>query len=274
MTGVVILSAAFAGILGLLVGSFLNVVVYRVPAGMSVVRPRSSCPRCGHEISAIENIPVLSWLALRGRCRSCAQPISARYPLVELGGAVAFALVAAWIVTGTSPTMTPAAALRLAALLYLAAITIALALIDLDVHRLPNAIVVPSYAVGAVLLGASGLLAGDFVGLARAAAGAGASVLFYTILALVKPGGMGLGDVKLAGVLGMYLGAAGWAQLAVGTIAAFVLGGTVAVILLIAQRARRTDGLPFGPWMLAGAWTGLVVGAPAADMYLHLAGLR
>lgn len=270
----VLLVAGLCGVLGLAVGSFLNVVVYRVPAGLSVVRPRSACPDCGHAISAWENIPVLSWILLRGRCRSCAKPISIRYPLVEVAGAVAFALVAAWVVQASWPApLSVAVGLRLVALLYLAAVSIALAIIDLQVHRLPDRIVLPSYAVGGLLLAAAGVLDGDLVGLARAAAGAGVSVAFYLLLALIKPGAMSLGDIKLAGVLGLYLGAAGWAQLVVGTFAAFLLGGIAALVLLAVRRVGRRDGIPFGPWMLLGAWVGLIAGAPLTDLYLRLAGL-
>ncbi len=277
MFAAALILVAFVGVTGLAIGSFLNVVVYRVPAGMSVVHPRSACPNCGHEITARENIPVLSWLMLRGKCSGCAVPISKRYPLVELAGAAAFVVVAIWAAPTLSGNLDAAAAvgavLRLVAFLYLAAITVALAIIDVETHRLPNVIVLPGYAVGAVLLGAAALLDGDLVALGRMAAGAGILFVFYFALAIISPRGMGMGDVKLAGVLGLYLGSLGWGQLAVGAGAAFVLGGVFSIVLLILKRAGRKSGIPFGPWMLLGAWVGIFVGQMIAGGYLALVGL-
>ncbi|HEU0205691.1 MAG TPA: prepilin peptidase [Pseudolysinimonas sp.] len=268
---------ALVGITGLAIGSFLNVVVYRVPAGMSVVHPRSACPNCGHEITARDNIPVVSWLLLGGKCRDCAEPISKRYPLVELAGAAAFVVVGIWavppIAAATDALSVIAAVLRLLAFLYLAAITVALAIIDIETHRLPNVIVLPGYAVGVALLGAAALLQGDLVGLGRMAAGAGILFAFYFVLAMISPRGMGMGDVKLAGVLGLFLGSLGWGQLAVGAGAAFVLGGLFSIILLITRRAGRTSGIPFGPWMLLGAWVGIFAGSAIAGGYLSIVGL-
>ena len=268
---------ALVGITGLAIGSFLNVVVYRVPAGMSVVRPRSACPNCGHEITARENIPLLSWVVLRGKCSRCAEPISKRYPLVELAGAAAFVVVGAWsapqfAATSTVPG-TIEALLHLVAFLYLAAITVALAIIDIETHRLPNLIVLPGYVVGLALLGTAALLQGNFGGLIRMAAGAVILFAFYFVLAMISPRGMGMGDVKLAGVLGLFLGSLGWGQLAVGAGAAFVLGGLFSIILLITRRAGRKSGIPFGPWMLLGAWVGIFAGPAIAGGYLSIVGL-
>lgn len=272
-----IMLIALIGVTGLAIGSFLNVVVYRVPAGMSVVHPRSACPNCGHEITARDNVPVLSWLLLRGKCRDCAEPISKRYPLVELAGAGAFVIVGIWaapeIASAPDAVGVIAAVLRLLAFLYLAAITVALAIIDVETHRLPNAIVLPGYLVGAVLLGTAALLQGDLTGLIRMAAGAGILFAFYFVLAMISPRGMGMGDVKLAGVLGLFLGSLGWGQLAVGAGAAFVLGGLFSIILLITKRAGRKSGIPFGPWMLLGAWVGTFAGSAIAGGYLSIVGL-
>ncbi|MFT4123817.1 MAG: prepilin peptidase [Microbacteriaceae bacterium] len=280
---------AAAGLFGLLIGSFLNVVVWRVPRGESIVRPPSHCPSCGHGIRGHDNVPLVSWLVLRGRCRDCGARIPARYPLVELGTGVAFALVAWWFAIARMPLHPPggwglaAGTTELLAYLYLAAVTIALALIDLDVFRLPNAIVYPSYAVGAVLLGLTALfdalgrsaLGADADGSAalRAPVGAAALLLFYLLIVLVYPAGMGLGDVKLAGVLGLHLAWIGWGVLAVGAFAAFLLGGVFGAALLVARRAGRKSRIPFGPWMLAGAWVGIVAGEPLATAYLRLSGL-
>jgi len=253
----------FSVVIGAVIGSFLNVVIWRVPRGESIVRPPSSCPRCGHVIRGRDNVPVLSWLLLRGRCRDCHEPISPRYPLVEAFTAVAFGLLA-WF---TGPDWV------LPALLYLAAVAIALALIDIDTHRLPDAIVLPSYAVAAVLLALASLNPGgtsDWDNLVRAAIGAVALLLVYGVAWFVYPKGMGFGDVKLAGVLGMYLGWFGWGSLFVGWFAAFLLGGVYSVGLLLRGRARRGSSIPFGPWMLAGAFVGILLGQPIADWYLGM----
>ncbi|MBR22657.1 MAG: prepilin peptidase [Microcella pacifica] len=273
-----VLLPALAGVLGAVVGSFLNVVIHRVPAGLSVVRPPSACPVCSSPVRAYDNVPVLSWLVLRAKCRDCGAPISARYPLVELGTAAAFVVVAAMLgpqlVIGTAVLPLIAELVVLLALLYLAAVSIALAAIDLDVHRLPNSIVLPTYLVGGVTLTVAAISTGDLVSLARAAAGAGILFAFYLVLALIAPRGMGMGDVKLAGVLGLFLGWFGWEALAVGALAAFLLGGLYGVILILARRARRTTGIPFGPWMLAGAWLGILFGEPIARGYLAVFGLE
>ncbi|MFJ3032956.1 prepilin peptidase [Curtobacterium pusillum] len=267
----------FGAVIGLAVGSFLNVVVYRVPAGLSVVAPASACPRCGHEIRVRDNVPVVSWLLLRGRCRDCATPISARYPLVELATALLFALV----VLRFGPALSVAqdglaaavASIELVAMLYLMAISIALALIDLDVHRLPNALVLPAYPVIAVLLVGAAALGGDWGALVRGAIGLVVLGGGYLVLAVLVPGGMGLGDVKLAGVLGLALAYLGWGPLAVGAFGAFLLGGTFAIGLMVAGRAKRGSGIPFGPWMLGGAWLGVFFGQPLLDGYLRIIGL-
>jgi leader peptidase (prepilin peptidase)/N-methyltransferase len=265
------------GLFGLLIGSFLNVVAYRVPIGMSVVSPPSACPGCGSPISARDNVPLLSWALLRGACRHCRMPISARYPLVEAVTGVAFGIAALAflprVTTAGEPRLVIAAGVELIAYLYLAAISVALAVIDLDVRRLPDAIVLPSYVVGAVLLVSVDLLRGDLARLPLVVIGGAGSFLLYYALAIAKPGGMGLGDVKLAGVLGLFLGQAGIAQLLVGTFAAFVLGGVAGIALIVAHRSTRKGTIPFGPWMLGGAWIGILAGAPLATAYLRLVGL-
>ena len=274
---VVLLIGAF----GLVIGSFLNVVIYRVPNGLSIVSPPSACPKCGSRIRASDNVPVVSWVLLRGKCRRCSNPISPRYPLVELGTGVAFAVVAFGVTTGAIAPGAPtdgsitllAGILTLVAFLYLATISIALALIDIDVHRLPNAIVLPSYLVGVVLLGAAGLLAGDVEALVGAAVGLVALWSAYLLMALAYPGGMGFGDVKLAGVLGLYLGFLGWGELVVGAFAAFLLGGLFSIALLLMRKASRRSAIPFGPWMLVGAWVGILCGGSLWGAYLALMGI-
>lgn len=258
-----VLLALFVGFVGLFIGSFLNVVIYRVPAGESVVHPRSRCPGCGHQITPAENVPVVSWLVLRGRCSGCHEPISARYPLVELGTGVLFGLTAWW--TGLSWT--------LPAYLYLAAIAVALSLIDLDVHRLPDVIVLPSYGVALVLLGLAAGFDGTWDQLLRGVLAGAALFAFYFLLVLVYPSGMGFGDVKLAGVLGLYLGWVSWGAVVLGTFAAFLLGAIVGIGVMVAGKGGRKAKIPFGPFMFLGAGLALVVAAPVVDWYVGTLGL-
>ncbi|BDI23913.1 A24 family peptidase [Herbiconiux sp. L3-i23] len=269
--------ATIIGLFGGLIGSFLNVVIYRVPRGMSVVNPPSACPGCGTPIAKRDNVPVLSWLLLGGRCRTCRTAISARYPLVELGTGLFFAAVALRflpeLLTTDGAAELVAGLLSLVAFLALAGSSVALALIDIDVKRLPNAIVLPLLLVGAVLLSASSIVVGDGAALLRAGIGLLALGGVYFALAVAVPGGMGMGDVKLAAVLGLFLAWLGWAPFAVGAIAAFLLGGLFGVVLLLTRRAKRGTNVPFGPWMLLGAWIGVFAGAPVAAAYLSLLGL-
>jgi leader peptidase (prepilin peptidase) / N-methyltransferase len=266
-----------AALLGVAIGSFLNVVVWRVPRGENLSRPASHCPNCDHVIRHRDNIPVLSWLILRGKCRDCSAPISVRYPAVETATAILFIAVATWAVTtgalgqvGTVSS-TLAMLLALAAYLYLAAISIALALIDIETQRLPNLIVLPAYIVGVVLLAGSALLGGTLPSLLTGLIGSAALLVFYWLLAL--GGGMGFGDVKLAGVLGLYLGFLGLGSLAVGAFAAFAFGGVFALVMLIARRGGRKTKIPFGPWMLVGAWVGIFFGETLFLGYLRFFGL-
>jgi leader peptidase (prepilin peptidase)/N-methyltransferase len=247
------------GLLGHAVGSFLNVVIYRVPRDESLVAPGSHCPHCGSANRNRHNVPVLGWLMLRGRCADCRAPISARYPLVEAVTCALFVAVAAKF--GLS--------WELPAYLYLAAVAIALALIDLDVMRLPNAIVLPSYLVAAALLIPAAMLRDDWAAIARGLVAAAVLWTFYRLLALV-PRGMGRGDVKLAPLLGFYLGWLGWSAVAVGAFAAFLLGGIAGAALLAFRIAGRKSRIPFGPYMLAGAFLAVFAAAPIADWYVDL----
>lgn len=261
MTVVLLLPAA---LIGLSVGSFLNVVVHRVPRGLSVVRPASACPACGAAIRRRDNVPLVSWLVLRGRCRDCGAPISVRYPAVEALTALLFVGVLVRLAVVEDRLW------AVPAFLYLASIGVALALIDLQTHRLPNAIVLPSYAVLAVLLALASWGSGDWSALVRAVVGGVVLWLLYFLLLLVKPEGMGFGDVKLAGLVGACLAWLGWGTLAVGAFGAFLVGGFVAVGLLVAGRARRGTAIPFGPWMVVGAAIGFAAGEPLWAWYLDL----
>ncbi|MFC7495966.1 MULTISPECIES: prepilin peptidase [unclassified Nocardioides] len=254
-----VLVAGLAAVLGLLVGSFLNVVAHRVPRGESVVRPPSACPSCGVEIRARHNVPVLGWLVLRGRCYDCAEPISARYPLVEAATGVLFGL-AGWRFAA-EPAL-------LAAYLFFAAVAMALALIDLDVRRLPNVIVLPSYPVLAVLLA----LGADRPALLRAAVGALLLFGIFLGLALAAPGSMGLGDVKLAGVVGGMTAALSWGAFLVGAFGAFLLGAIVGVLLMLRRGADRKMAVPFGPFMLLAAWASILGASGLGQVYLQRIG--
>jgi leader peptidase (prepilin peptidase) / N-methyltransferase len=248
-----------AGLLGLAVGSFLNVVIHRVPDGRSLIRPGSHCPHCGAAVRNRHNIPVLGWLLLRGRCADCAAPISARYPLVEAGTAALFVAVTAHF--GLS--------WELPAYLYLAGVAVALTVIDMDTMRLPDAIVLPSYGIAIGLL-TPAMIAEDGWGAGTRSllAGAALCALYFAIATIHR--GMGFGDVKLALLLGLYLGFLGWQFLAVGAFAGFLLGGVVGAVLLVGGRATRKTRIPFGPFMLAGALLAVFAGAPVADWYLGL----
>lgn len=230
------MAAVLVGVLGLCVGSFLNVVVHRVPQGLSVVTPASACPGCGSAIRARHNVPVAGWVMLRGHCFDCGTTISPRYPLVEAGTAALFVTMV--LRFADQPRVWPV-------MLYLAAIGVALALIDLDVKRLPDAIVLPSYPVVAVLL----LVAGGREALLRAALGGVILGALYLLIATVS-GAMGFGDVKLAGILGAVMAYVSWGTLLSGGFLAFLLGALVGVAMMVGGRAGRRTAIPFGPFMI------------------------
>lgn len=252
------LVVVFSALFGLAIGSFLNVVIWRVPRGESVVSPPSACPRCGQEIRARDNVPVVGWLLLRGRCRDCSEPISIRYPLVEAFTSLLFVVMALRF----GPHVI------LLTYLYLAAIGVALALIDIDVKRLPDAITLPSYAVVGALLTLAAAATGHWSALGRAGLGGLALFAFYFVLWFVYPSGMGFGDVKLSGVLGACLGWLSWSAVAVGAFTGFLYGGFFGIgVILFAKGGRKTK-VPFGPFMLAGALTGILVGHQLVSAYV------
>lgn len=241
--------AIFAGVLGAVIGSFLNVVIHRVPAGESIVSPGSRCPSCRQPLAPYDNVPVLSWLVLRGRCRHCGTSISPRYPAVELLTAIVFAAIV--IVRGADAD--------LVAELPFAAILIALAAIDLEHRILPNRIVLPAAVFG--IVAAAVVHPGELPELLLAGA-AGFTALL--LIALAKPGGMMMGDVKLAGVMGLYLGLA----LVPALLVAFLAGSLVGVGLMAARgMAARKEAVPFGPFLALGAMVGLLAGDELVDLY-------
>jgi leader peptidase (prepilin peptidase)/N-methyltransferase len=247
-----------AGVFGLVIGSFLNVVIYRVPKEESIVTPRSRCPGCSTVISARDNVPVLSWALLRGRCRHCDTPISARYPLVEALTGGLFAAVTARV----------GVEWELPAFLVVTAGLIALSFIDLDTYLLPKRVVYPVLGAGAVLFGAAALLGGDSRGAAEAAAGGATAFAVLLLIHLISPRGMGFGDVRLAAIVGMTLGWIEFPAVAVGLFLAFLLASAVGIGLMVARRRGRKDRVPFGPFLAAGAVLAIFVAQPILDIYL------
>jgi leader peptidase (prepilin peptidase)/N-methyltransferase len=260
---VLALTLGFVTLLGLAIGSFLNVVIWRVPRGESVVSPPSACPGCGAEIRNADNVPVLGWLRLQGRCRDCREPISRRYPLVEASTGLLFLLLA--LVLGVEWS--------LPAYLYLGAVGLALALIDIDVKRLPDVLTLPSYAVMAVLLALPGLAGEGWDDYLRALLGGALMFAVYFLLCFAYPAGMGFGDVKLSGVLGMATAYIGWGAWSVGLFLGFLLGGAFGVALIALGRGGRKTKVPFGPFMLAGALVGVLVGQHLGQAYLDQFGV-
>jgi len=250
-------------LLGLAIGSFLNVVISRVPVHESLIRPPSHCPACGHRIRNRHNIPLIGWFVLRGRCADCRVRISVRYPLVELLTAVIFVVVALRLDQQDQLAALPA-------MLYFAAMGISLSMIDLDVGRLPNAIVYPSYPVVALLLAIAAVIQRNPEALLRAGIGGTALFAAYFALAYLYPAGMGFGDVKLAGIVGAVLGFISYPVLVVGAFAAFALGCVVGMGKIASHRGTAASSIAFGPFMIAGALLSLFVGATVAEIYSSL----
>ena len=257
-------------VVGLLVGSFLNVVIARVPQGGSVVRPRSRCPGCDSPIAPRDNIPLLSWLLLAGKCRSCLKPIPMVYPLVEAGTGLGWLAVGLWAVG--DPERWWIAPLALA---WVSA-GIALLVIDIQHHRLPNALVYPMYPITVVGL----MLADVGAGQSPWSSVIGGALLWVVPLGLIyvltRGRGMGLGDVKIAVPLGATLGWFGMPVALVGLIGAFVLGALVGVIALTRSSwaaGNRVRRIAFGPFLLAGAAASAVWGASLWQGYVTFVGL-
>ena len=262
------LALVVAGIGGLIFGSFLNVVVYRVPRKESIVRPASRCTNCGHELSALDNIPVVSWVMLRGRCRYCGTSISIRYPAAELLTAVVW-IVAVARREQLAPPGTPADGItwQLLAFLPFLWVLVALSLIDLEHKILPNRIVYPSVLVAVPLLAVAAALGPGLDPWLRALLGSLAGAGGFLVVALISPAGMGMGDVKLAGLIGLFLGYLGWGRLAVGFFASFALGAVSGIVLMLAGRAGRKTAIPFGPFMALGALISALAGETLLDLY-------
>jgi leader peptidase (prepilin peptidase)/N-methyltransferase len=237
-------------VLGLVVGSFLNVVIARVPEGRSVWRPRSACPACGALIAWYDNVPVLSFLALRGRCRSCGVAIPWRYPIIELLTGAAFAL--AYFARGLGVDFAVASALL--------ATLIAITAIDLRHQIIPDVITLPGIAAGFVASLATGRVSwlDSLIGIA---VGGG----IFLVIILVSGGGMGGGDMKLGAMLGAFLG---WKLGLLALLMAVLAGGAVAIGLLALGRKGRKEAIPFGPFLALGGAASLLWGHEILDWYL------
>ncbi len=241
----------FAALAGAMVGSFLTVVAHRVPRGESIVAPRSRCPDCGVQLAAYDNVPVVSWVALRGHSRCCDESISARYPLTEVGLAALFAAVAIRFHGDAGELLLG---------LVFVSMLLAVTLTDLERRIIPNRILAVSAAIGVAIVAVS-----DPASLPeRAAAAAGAGGLFF-LAALAYPGGMGLGDVKLAAAMGLFLGV----DVIPAVIVALLVGSAVGVAMIVRHGAEaRKRAIPFGPFLALGGVVGLLAGPALIDLYL------
>jgi leader peptidase (prepilin peptidase)/N-methyltransferase len=244
--------ASVAGVLGLIIGSFLNVVAYRLPRGESLSRPASRCPGCDTPIKPYDNVPVLSWLALRGRCRSCKTAIAWRYPLVELATALLLALTV--VVLGANENVW----LGLAFVLLLVPVTV----IDIDFRIIPNKLMILGTVVALAILALT--RPGDIPEHLIAAVAAGG---FLLVAAIAYPGGMGMGDVKLAFVMGLFLGRDVGVAMLAGLLAGSLIGA--AVMARKGVKQGRKTAIPFGPFLALGGLVGLLAGDPIVDWYLR-----
>jgi leader peptidase (prepilin peptidase) / N-methyltransferase len=239
---------ALTAVGGLIAGSFINVVIARLPAGESLVKPRSRCPHCGAAVRPYDNVPVVSWLILRGRCRDCGSPISARYPLVEALTAVLLAAVVARFGADED------------ALLGLALVLVPVTFIDLERQIIPNKLVLVGAIAAVAIVAATDIDELPEHLIAGAAAGG-----FLLLAALAYPRGMGMGDVKLAAMLGLFLGASVAPAMLAAMLAGSIAGGVI-IARKGTQEGRKTK-VPFGPFLALGALVGLFVGPEIVDWY-------
>lgn len=244
-------------LVGLMVGSFLNVVIHRVPRKESIVKPGSRCPGCGTQLSPKDNIPVASWLILRGKCRSCRAPISPRYPLIELLTAVLFAI--------TAVRLGPDWALP--AFLVVVAGLIAISAVDLERFIVPNRILYPTLFIAAPLLLLAGALEDDWSSVRTAAIGGALAWGLLLVIHLISPRGMGFGDVRLAGLIGMTTGWLSVGHVLVALFLGFLTASVVGVSLIFLKLKGRKDKVPFGPFLALGAYLAILFGDPILSWY-------
>lgn len=268
------LEGALAALLGLLVGSFLNVVIYRVPVGISVVRPRSSCPSCKSQIPWYQNVPIVSWLFLGGRCSNCSKKISLRYPIVEIATSALFGFTV-WIYTLKNPNtwFSLSGIAEIGALLVFFSCGIALAIIDLEYFRLPRSINYFGVVCVFILFLVAAVGSSQWSKFGTAILSAMVLGLFYLLIHKTFPSGMGLGDVHLAIFLGLVMGWYGPEVVITGTFLAFLFGSLFGVGTILAKANSKKSRIAFGPWMVSGSWTALLIGPEIWRWYLDLSGI-
>ena len=252
-----ILVAVVCGVIGLAAGSFLNVVIDRVPRRESVLHPGPHCPTCAAPMRLWDNLALLAYARRRGRCPTCDAPASARSPLVEAATAALFVAVAvrfgaSWVV--------PAYCLFFASLL-------AISLIDLDHYIVPNRIIYPTLAASAPLLLGAAALTHEWKSLERAALGGVAGFFAFLVIHVISPRGMGFGDVRLAGLIGVYLGWLGYGVIALGFFLAFLLASVIGIGLMITRLRGRKDAVPFAPFMAMGGVAAVLWGQHLLHLY-------
>ncbi|MBN2027451.1 MAG: prepilin peptidase [Actinobacteria bacterium] len=244
---------------GLVVGSFDNVAIYRIPEGKSLWAPRSFCPKCGTTIAWYDNIPMVSYLLLRGRCRHCSESISWRYPLVELVSGLLFLAVFAKVDFQWTAEFLP--------YLFMVTVLIIVSAIDLQRQIIPNKVMYPSIVVALAAMGIVSLVRGDYHIVVDSLIGFAVIAIPWALLALVFPRGFGMGDAKLAAFTGTILG---WRSELVGFFIGIALGAVIGVILMAAGKKGRKSRIPFGPFLAAGALIALFWGQTIWDAYLGL----
>jgi leader peptidase (prepilin peptidase)/N-methyltransferase len=242
-------------IFGTIIGSFLNVIIARIPKGESIISPPSHCPGCGHRITPLENIPIFSYLLLKGKCRGCGEKIPKRYFIVEVLTGVLFLF--AFKYTGVS--------LKLLPVLFMISVLVGVSFIDVENKIIPNKIIYPSFLIGLALV----LISSGFHGLTQALLGFFVGGLILLGIAVAKPHGMGLGDVKLAAFTGLFFGL----KILIVLFLSFLVGSVVSVILLILKLKTRKDVIPFGQFIGIAAVTVVFWGDKILDAYLALFGI-
>lgn len=274
-----LISIVIAAVYGLIFGSFANAVAYRVPTG-ETLWSRSHCPKCEAQIHWWQNIPVLSWLALRGKCANCKNPISFQYPAIELLTSALFAVLT-WSVIDkglvedyTSITSLIGVLLVIVALCYFAFIGVVLSIIDLKTQRLPDVLVLPTFVVSLVLLSASALLIDEPSRILTMFICAVASSFLYGILWFFFPNGFGFGDVKLMLVVGAILGWFSVGQAVLGVMLPFIVLSVVALPLMLVKIVGRKTKAPLGPWIILGAIISIMFGDIIVNTYLSVGGFQ
>lgn len=244
---------------GVLIGSFLTVVVDRVPTGGSVVRPPSACGTCNNRLTTLDLVPIASWVVLRGRCRHCGTRIGVEPLILELATATLFVLFG--LRFGADPA--------LPAFCILGAALVALVWIDIREFRLPRAISYAAFVLSSVALTVAALIEGEPQRIAMAALGAGLALVIMVVIYLASRGGMGDGDVRLAPLLGLHLGYLNPGIAPVGLFLGFLIGAVVGVIAMAIGKAGRKTALPFGPFLAAGTVLAVFIGQDVIDLIWH-----